>query len=328
MAELNNNAHQSIFTWQLPLADLCKELDRISSAKTRLRGFIERSIIPETDLEVNEYDRSCAICQAPYQRERPVELPCGHIFGHRCAARWLKQAKTCPTCRERLVNPSQKLSYNLSILHPDRVNIFRRFLLFVIRYHGIGKGASLDRDFQALIRSRPRTPPEIDSSAIKAPLFHDICWRRLHNWERRWNDINASTLPKHLEDHPFEDFSPYRTLGVATGGVISPHERSAWFSEFERKSDREVWGILRSRRMLRWLKGPWDGYEMEFLAMVVSQITDTDIDAFIQNRTIDLSLNDNPSSPWRLMDSRDYLEYRPKSGSTRLTSWLDTLSTG
>lgn len=308
MAEPINRADQSIFTWQLPLADLCKQLDRISSAKSNVRRFIERSIIPETDLEVNQYDRSCPICQEPYHHERPAKLPCGHVFGHRCAARWIEQAKSCPMCRSNLVG-QKKASYNLSILHPDRLEVFRSFLLFVIGRHGAAKGASLDKDFQALLRSRPRNPPAIDLSAAKVPLYHTICWRRLHSWERKWKEFNASWLPKHHEDPCFEDHNPWRTFKVARArdDVVM-----SWFSEFGMKTDREAWQTLRCRRMLHWLRGPWDGYEMEFLAMAVSQITDHNLAGFIRNRAIDFSRANNPSSPWRLLNSRDILEYRPR----------------
>ena len=308
MAESINHADQSIFTWQLPLADLCKQLDLISSSKSNMHRFIERSIIPETDLEVNQYDRSCPICQEPYHQERPAKLPCGHVFGHRCAARWLKQAKSCPTCRTKLVG-QKKSSYNLSILHPDRLEVFRSFLLFVIGRHGAAKGASLDRDFQALIRSRPKSPPEIDLSAAKVPLYHEILWRRIHNWERKRKEFNASWLPKHHEDPCFEDRDPWRTFEAARA---SDNVVMSWFSEFGMKTDLEAWQTLRCRRMLRWLRGPWDGYEMEFLGMAVSQITDRNLAAFIRNRAIDFSSDNNPSSPWRLMNSRDYLEYRPR----------------
>ena len=331
MAEPNIHAGQSTITWQLPLADLCKELDRICS-RTTLRGLIERCIIPETGLGLDQYDRRCSICQESYYREHPAQLPCGHIFGHRCAAKWLKKSKTCPTCRTKLVKPQEKLSYNLSILHPARLDSFRRFLLFIIRSHGVAKGASLDREFQALIRSRPRTPPEIDFSANKVTLWHEICWRRLHNWERKWNEFNASTLPEHHENPYFEKYSLYKTLAVARGDVVPPHEKVSWFSEFGTTADKKAWQILRCRRILEWIRRPWDGYELEFLAMTVSQITDYDIDAFVRNDAAEgLSWNDSPLSPWRLMDSRDYLEYRPSSGSIRssaLTTWLDTLSTG
>ena len=136
MTEPNNNTDQSIFKWQLPLADLCRQLDRIQTSKSILRRFVERSIVSENDLEVNEYDLNCSICQETYYSERPVKLPCGHIFGHRCATRWLQTAKTCPTCRAKLVRPDRKLSYNRSILHIDRLWIFRRFLLFLIQRYG------------------------------------------------------------------------------------------------------------------------------------------------------------------------------------------------
>ncbi|KAK8051559.1 hypothetical protein PG993_002944 [Apiospora rasikravindrae] len=33
---------------------------------------------------------------------RPAILPCGHIFGHRCLAKWLRTHDACPCCRLRL----------------------------------------------------------------------------------------------------------------------------------------------------------------------------------------------------------------------------------
>ncbi|KAK7956624.1 uncharacterized protein PG986_005846 [Apiospora aurea] len=36
---------------------------------------------------------------------RPAILPCGHIFGHRCMAKWLRTHDACPCCRLRLRHP-------------------------------------------------------------------------------------------------------------------------------------------------------------------------------------------------------------------------------
>ncbi|KAK8105737.1 uncharacterized protein PG998_003790 [Apiospora kogelbergensis] len=33
---------------------------------------------------------------------RPAMLPCGHVFGHRCLAKWLRSHDACPCCRLRL----------------------------------------------------------------------------------------------------------------------------------------------------------------------------------------------------------------------------------
>ncbi|KAK7927588.1 hypothetical protein PG985_004586 [Apiospora marii] len=33
---------------------------------------------------------------------RPAILPCGHVFGHRCLAKWLRSHSACPCCRLRL----------------------------------------------------------------------------------------------------------------------------------------------------------------------------------------------------------------------------------
>ncbi|KAK8080120.1 hypothetical protein PG997_007938 [Apiospora hydei] len=37
---------------------------------------------------------------------RPAILPCGHIFGHRCLAKWLRTHDACPCCRLRLRHPA------------------------------------------------------------------------------------------------------------------------------------------------------------------------------------------------------------------------------
>jgi hypothetical protein len=33
------------------------------------------------------------------EKESPVELPCGHIFGHIRITAWLNENKSCPFCR-------------------------------------------------------------------------------------------------------------------------------------------------------------------------------------------------------------------------------------
>lgn len=60
-------------------------------------------------------DDQCSICQEPYQNNgwkfgstlhRPVKLPCGHVLGYQCLARWILSAgfvDSCPLCRKHIV---------------------------------------------------------------------------------------------------------------------------------------------------------------------------------------------------------------------------------
>ena len=55
----------------------------------------------------------CGICWNDYDGEdKPVELPCGHVFGEECVIAWAKgttptgRHNGCPSCRGELLRPS------------------------------------------------------------------------------------------------------------------------------------------------------------------------------------------------------------------------------
>ncbi|CAM9611054.1 unnamed protein product [Pylaiella littoralis] len=72
--------------------------DRLVRAACYIRrGDLDRGkfATPEEVSEVGSPD--CSIC---YDRmERPLILPCNHIFCGECVAEWLEQERTCPLCR-------------------------------------------------------------------------------------------------------------------------------------------------------------------------------------------------------------------------------------
>lgn len=68
--------------------------------------------------QLAEADRACNICFTNFpthkyfafgtgkSEERPTRLPCQHVFGHQCLAKWLHDHNTCPLCRRVLFDKS------------------------------------------------------------------------------------------------------------------------------------------------------------------------------------------------------------------------------
>ena len=66
---------------------------------------------PSADLI--EQNPQCGICWDEYHREdRPVKLPCGHVFGENCVSAWARgttptgRYNGCPNCRAEILPPS------------------------------------------------------------------------------------------------------------------------------------------------------------------------------------------------------------------------------
>lgn len=70
--------------------------DRRPAAIARLLEDVEIE-----DLSIDETDQRCNICYGAYSEgeEKPVKLPCGHVYGSLCIANWLMDQDTCCTCR-------------------------------------------------------------------------------------------------------------------------------------------------------------------------------------------------------------------------------------
>lgn len=54
---------------------------------------------------------SCTICLDEWEnRQKALELPCGHVFHHDCLLPWLNQSNTCPTCRYPLLTDDKEFN--------------------------------------------------------------------------------------------------------------------------------------------------------------------------------------------------------------------------
>lgn len=86
---------------------------QIKEAKSRFETEMFRFILALPTVDVDDPDlpdRACAFCEVDYDAdytvakgETPVQLPCGHVYGHKCIFRWLspwEEARTmCPICK-------------------------------------------------------------------------------------------------------------------------------------------------------------------------------------------------------------------------------------
>jgi hypothetical protein len=51
-----------------------------------------------------QLDNTCAICLCGYKTsQRASELPCKHMFHRACLNPWLKEADSCPVCRQPII---------------------------------------------------------------------------------------------------------------------------------------------------------------------------------------------------------------------------------
>mmetsp|Transcript_36791 Transcript_36791/g.115011 ORF Transcript_36791/g.115011 Transcript_36791/m.115011 type:complete len:576 (-) Transcript_36791:1337-3064(-) len=64
-------------------------------------------IIPGLQIDTEEDDRLCEVCQCGYEDDEEVMvLPCQHFFHSECVGRWLSMKTTCPKCRHELSPPA------------------------------------------------------------------------------------------------------------------------------------------------------------------------------------------------------------------------------
>lgn len=76
----------------------------VSDLNHRRATYIAGGPLVEVPLETLPEDkRDCAICREEYcevnedgERHMPAKLPCGHVYGHNCAAIWFGGAGSCP----------------------------------------------------------------------------------------------------------------------------------------------------------------------------------------------------------------------------------------
>ena len=90
---------------------MSRPLPTSSPLPTSLAQLLQVSTLSCEDERVR-----CGICLEAYRNttgdgnatpptEKPVELPCGHLFGSACIDRWLNDGNnTCPTCRHEILD--------------------------------------------------------------------------------------------------------------------------------------------------------------------------------------------------------------------------------
>ncbi|CAF9926703.1 hypothetical protein IMSHALPRED_007017 [Imshaugia aleurites] len=79
-----------------------------STSRSAATKFLESLPVVKREILPDDY-QTCHICKEDFvddsnptvavKAESPLKLPCGHIFGSECLAKWFLQKNTCPICR-------------------------------------------------------------------------------------------------------------------------------------------------------------------------------------------------------------------------------------
>jgi hypothetical protein len=63
-------------------------------------GEIDFEILSEKDLN----EKECSICYGYFENRENVKLKCNHVYHKDCMVEWCSKSKTCPICREKLID--------------------------------------------------------------------------------------------------------------------------------------------------------------------------------------------------------------------------------
>ena len=91
------------------IADSLLQLNSTESSKHPIsQSTLKRlKTQPVSSLETTE--TTCSICQMDYgDKDRCIQLPCGHHFHPNCIMTWFSENDTCPLCRERVYLPPDR----------------------------------------------------------------------------------------------------------------------------------------------------------------------------------------------------------------------------
>lgn len=98
----------TLWLYQHGYCDVDELRDIVAARQLISRQNIEINIIicidivmdANSNIFVNVDDSECIIC---YEQEKCCITKCGHIFGRKCIASWLKENNSCPLCRSALL---------------------------------------------------------------------------------------------------------------------------------------------------------------------------------------------------------------------------------
>jgi hypothetical protein len=66
-----------------------------------------------------DYPRECCICMESFDAtDVVVETKCCHVFHKSCCREWLRQARTCPVCRDDIVSTLEEVSHDDELHRP------------------------------------------------------------------------------------------------------------------------------------------------------------------------------------------------------------------
>lgn len=128
----------------------------------------------------------CDICQNDYgPEERPVKLPCNHIFGEKCIITWARgttpsgRYNGCPTCRAEILPPT--LSSRLTGFKYWHAAFCHQFVILAGGKIGLAMNVAV-WTLNVFVRILPESPMRSFLRVLMFVLLHIRWWRLLVIW--------------------------------------------------------------------------------------------------------------------------------------------------
>ena len=199
--------------------------------------------IPTLDITPSLQEEDCLICKEPYENNgwkldstmhRPVALPCRHVLGFQCLARWMLSKNfhnACPLCRAQIVSRREKRF--AGVLEDSFINLEKMLIILVGKNHIL---PAQKRPLLDLLENSLRG----ERNALAGVMFDQIMvvWEEILNQfvaepavptpvaqRPAWMNVGAPAVPARALERP-----AWMPLGAPVV-PIQALERPAWWHE-------------------------------------------------------------------------------------------------
>ncbi|XP_015121689.1 E3 ubiquitin-protein ligase RFWD3 isoform X2 [Diachasma alloeum] len=188
--------------------------------KRKLEIEEPKSLTQESD-EPDE-GRSCPICMEPWTNSgdhRLCSLACGHLFGHKCVLRWLKQEcsaqnRRCPHCNTKANTKDIRMIYTTNLSAVDTIELDR-----------------LRNELQTAVARNKSIESEISKSQLRYKIAQD----RIKELTQRITDLESERRDIKLEMREMgtgcasRKFHLDRTFEIAKDACCRVLDYNSWY---------------------------------------------------------------------------------------------------